>query len=565
VTASTALGTPQRHKFQVQLGNDLGIHLAEERLYESIRQLITSPIVPRSAIMAAQDAATNVGFHQRDHDILSLLSIFIRSHRTLTTGLLLIGVLIDHNFHLPPPINQGAYFEVYSIPSTSLTGTRLSPNLLKVAGEALPQVVAVKCPKVTGELRDKRNQKLWTSMAMELQILRHPDIQGHENIITVLGVCWRSVRGQIMPAFVMELAHTNLQAMMESESEISTRKLLGLAIDVCDGVSALHEVGIIHGDIKPANILIFKDRELDFIAKISDFGSSLLKTDIKEPIYLPFSSGIWQAPECKGALNGEQLIAADTFALALLVAQMLSRGCMMQMFESEDDIEAMYQKAASCAYHTLISVLRVILEAEESKRYGPADAESSDEVTNGQGENGEVDDDSADDSHIKSIAQIARAVGKAVSPHLFEPSIRPSSRALHRNLRVCLSWILNRDMWNPLNYSDPARTVEFINKATGMNSQEQEILQNPGKAVDLDVVAYCLPANQALEAPTEEDTDRVWHYAKMTEYLDRSVYAISQQQDLPELSEISQTDSAHRIARILKNWQVSRTMSWLRS
>lgn len=434
--------------------------------------------------MAANNAATNIGFHQRDHDILSLLSIFIHAHQTLTTGLLLIGVLIDNNFHLPPPINQGAYFEVYSIRSTSLIEKRV-PSQSNLPGKPLPQIVAVKCPKVTGELRDKRNQKLWSSMAMELQILRQPDIQSHENIVTLLGVCWRSVRDQAMPAFVMELAHTNLQAMMESETEMSTRKMFGLTIDICAGVSALHEVGIIHGDIKPANILIFKDQELGLTAKISDFGSSLLKTDINEPIHLPFSSGVWQAPECKKALNGEQLITADTFSLALLVAQMLSRGGMMKMFEPEDDTESMYQKAASCAYHALIAVLPMVLQAEENKRYGSADARASNDIPHGQknGDNTEDDNVEKDDSYIKSFTQIAKVVGETVSSHLFEPSIRPSSSFLHRNLRICFNWILNRDLLNPLNYSDAARMGEFI-RATEMNSQEREILLNPGRIVN---------------------------------------------------------------------------------
>lgn len=60
--------------------------------HERIFQLINNPNVVhlQPFTMAAENAATNVGFHQRDHDILSLLSIFTRSHRTLTVGLLLV-------------------------------------------------------------------------------------------------------------------------------------------------------------------------------------------------------------------------------------------------------------------------------------------------------------------------------------------------------------------------------------------------------------------------------------------------------------------------------------------
>lgn len=361
--------------------------------------------------------------------------------------LLLAGVLIhDQSFEMLPPISQGAYFEVYSIPFQSLTGTYLPLSSPEVPGKFLPEIVAVKCPKIMGELCDKRNQKLWS--CMELQILRNPHIQEYENIVSVLGVCWRSIRRQTMPAFVMELAHTNLEAMMQSEGftidKMSTRKAFGLAIDVCACVSALHEVGIIQSDIKPANVLIFKHPELKFVAKISDFGSSLLKTDIKELIRLPFKSGIWQALECKKILDGENLISADTFSLALLVSYILSRGYTMAIFEnhgsktpsehpgqsrpydwyelfepSEDDIQGIYDKSAQYTYHTLSWFLRTVIEAEENKCYGLAATQQPDEMTDDPGEHKEAEDATDETSHFKPIAQIAHTVGETVTSHLF--------------------------------------------------------------------------------------------------------------------------------------------------
>ena len=54
--------------------------------------------------------------------------------------------------------------------------------------------------------------------------------------------------------------------------------------------------GIVHGDVKPDNILIFKNREGRLIAKLADFGCSVLGTSRDELVRLPKSEP-WFAPE----------------------------------------------------------------------------------------------------------------------------------------------------------------------------------------------------------------------------------------------------------------------------
>ena len=54
--------------------------------------------------------------------------------------------------------------------------------------------------------------------------------------------------------------------------------------------------GIVHGDVKPENILIFKNREGRLIAKLADFGCSVLGTSRDQLVRLPKSEP-WFAPE----------------------------------------------------------------------------------------------------------------------------------------------------------------------------------------------------------------------------------------------------------------------------
>ena len=99
---------------------------------------------------------------------------------------------------------------------------------------------------------------------------------------------------------VVELAHTdtpNLDAFYMNHSGSKSFKTdLGFIADIADGLSALHMCGIIHGDLKPQNILLFEDPDTKgaLVAKVADFGFSnidFLKESIRG------GSERWEAPE----------------------------------------------------------------------------------------------------------------------------------------------------------------------------------------------------------------------------------------------------------------------------
>lgn len=76
-------------------------------------------------------------------------------------------------------------------------------------------------------------------------------------------------------------------------------------------------VDIIHGDIKPDNVLIFKDEGGSYTAKVIDFGYSTRFVSEDDSIAMPRSEP-WCAPEHTSAATPAQARKMDMFSYAML-------------------------------------------------------------------------------------------------------------------------------------------------------------------------------------------------------------------------------------------------------
>jgi serine/threonine protein kinase len=135
------------------------------------------------------------------------------------------------------------------------------------------------------------------------------------------------------PLLVVELANAaapTLQTYYENQGiHKSSGDELNLIADIADGISALHMCGVVHGDLKPANILLFKDPEIstDLVAKVCDFGFADTNREHRgQTIY-------WAAPECRPKCPENVLInaglapfAADIFSFGLVAAYVALKG-----------------------------------------------------------------------------------------------------------------------------------------------------------------------------------------------------------------------------------------------
>ena len=92
----------------------------------------------------------------------------------------------------------------------------------------------------------------------------------HPNIVDIRDVGEIEERGQKKPFFVMPLLPgVTLSKLIETSSpRLSVERVVGIIDQVCRGLQAAHEHGLVHRDIKPSNIFVMEDDT----AKIIDFG-----------------------------------------------------------------------------------------------------------------------------------------------------------------------------------------------------------------------------------------------------------------------------------------------------
>ncbi|KAL8939916.1 MAG: hypothetical protein Q9211_002520 [Gyalolechia sp. 1 TL-2023] len=170
----------------------------------------------------------------------------------------------------------------------------------------------------------------------EVSRLCHPSLQRHPNIVSLLswGMSLDALETVDLdslstPLLILERSHCNLAQFIRSEdyAVASYELLCDLCLDIGHGLSAVHSTGIVHGDLKLENILIFPQNQsitTRWTAKLCDFGSAVpASADQQEPIsYL--GSDTWLPPESyERSLMGkplpQSLIPCDIFVYGLVV------------------------------------------------------------------------------------------------------------------------------------------------------------------------------------------------------------------------------------------------------
>jgi len=177
------------------------------------------------------------------------------------------------------------------------------------------------------------------SFMKELQIMSHDPLYRHPNVVTLRGVGWYyhvhdfstpQIRTWAEPRLLLEQAETTLEEFLSSNPDLPFQARLRILHDVSCGLLQIHECSVIHGDVKPDNVLLFRNtdsnednsHQFNFTAKIADFSHSIIDTGSLTS--LPGGTYGYIAPEAlEGNINPEYAKATDVFSLGMLFWRVL--------------------------------------------------------------------------------------------------------------------------------------------------------------------------------------------------------------------------------------------------
>lgn len=189
---------------------------------------------------------------------------------------------------------------------------------------------------VVKHLRTDQRRNDVHSAFREVSRLSHPSLQRHPNIVSL--VSWGmsldaletvNLDSLSTPLLILERSHCDLAQFIRSEdyAVASYELLCDLCLDIGRGLSAVHSTGIVHGDLKLENILIFPQNQgitTKWTAKLCDFGSAVPASADQQERISYLGSDTWLPPEWyERSLMGKplppSLIPCDIFVYGLVV------------------------------------------------------------------------------------------------------------------------------------------------------------------------------------------------------------------------------------------------------
>ena len=115
----------------------------------------------------------------------------------------------------------------------------------------------------------------------------------------------------------------SLEDLLRRREKLEIAQALRIMTDICDGLAYAHDIGVIHCDIKPANVLFAADGT----AKLTDFGIAYISPELisrswRTPRDFAAGTLLYMAPEQVDGVRDDPRL--DIYALGAMLYQMLT-------------------------------------------------------------------------------------------------------------------------------------------------------------------------------------------------------------------------------------------------
>ncbi len=291
--ATRPLSETRKVVYQCSCGNDLTLQVSEGGTCQQCGRVVS----PQSLAM---DLAHTVPLDDQSFEIDQTQSGIQNTESTSQPTVVLtddppprkslVGQQLGH-FEILQPLGRGGMGHVYKALDTSLQRQVAVKVLRRWSG---PAAVSSSTPEI-----DKLLQEAISQARVE-----------HPNVVTIYYVG----KEEGNPFLAMELIHGSTLNQRIKNSDLSFSETARIGLAVASALRASFNLDIIHGDIKPSNILITADG----IAKLSDFG--MARRASKNQTVAEGGTPNYLAPEL---FKGEHVSAqSDMYALGVTLYEM---------------------------------------------------------------------------------------------------------------------------------------------------------------------------------------------------------------------------------------------------
>ena len=154
-----------------------------------------------------------------------------------------------------------------------------------------------------------------------------------------------------------------------AENALTANQILRLVLKVCDALQYIHEMGIVHMDVKPTNILV--EMHGDVMSPVLlDFGISTLMDEQDEaPTQFVYGTPGYMPPEQINQVNIDPRV--DVFATGAILYQLLNKTDLHKPLQNNSISDVFFKDTAfrSLVSDDLYCVIQKCLQPEAGNRY----------------------------------------------------------------------------------------------------------------------------------------------------------------------------------------------------